>query len=87
MSKVKLLALGLGSLRLGTRASNQLFATDNLVASTITRDDQGLPCCHHYHQMIHTIPNWVNLFLQHNRQYRFKVANTWNTDLALWKTT
>jgi hypothetical protein len=87
MSKVKLLALGPGSLLLGACASYQLFATDNLVAPTIACDDQGLPCCHYYRQMIHTIPNPVKLFLKHNRQHHVQVANTWNTDSVLWKIT
>jgi hypothetical protein len=87
MCKIKLLALRLDSLLLGTRASYQLFATYNLIASPVARDNQALPRCHYYRQMIHTIPNSVKLFLKNNRQHRLKVANTWNTDSALWKIT
>jgi len=64
MGKVELLALRLGRRLLNSRASHQLFATNNLIAPSVAGDDQGLSCCHHNHQMIHTIPNPVKLFLE-----------------------
>jgi hypothetical protein len=67
VGKEKLLALGLGSRLLNPRASNQLFTPDNLVSPAIAGDNQAFSCRHHNHQMIHTIPNSVNLFLQ--KQY------------------
>ena len=95
MRKVKLLALRLGGRLLNSRASHQLFATHYFSAPNVAGDDQGLSCCHHNHQMIHTIPNPVKLFLKKfsrtllhdNRRARVSVATTWNTDSVLWEIT
>ena len=63
MGKIELLTLRLRCRLLNSRASHQLFASYNFVSPSVAGDDQGLPCCHHNHQMIHTIPNPVKLFL------------------------
>ncbi|HZC24061.1 MAG TPA: hypothetical protein VE866_12030 [Candidatus Binatia bacterium] len=85
MSKVELLALGLGGRLLDARAGHQLLAPYDLISPTIARDDQGFSCCHHNHQMIHTIPNPVNLFLPTNiKRVGDAQATTWNTDLDFW---
>ena len=63
MSQKELLALRPGSYLLSTGASHKLLATNNLPASAIARNDKGLSCRHHNHQMIHTIANPVNFLL------------------------
>lgn len=70
MSQEELLAFGPGSHLLSTGASHKLLATNNLFASTIARNDEGLSCRHHNHQMIHTIANPVNflLFTRYSRR-------------------
>jgi len=63
MGKIELLALRLGRRLLNSRARYQLSAPNNLRASFVTRDYQGLACCDHNCEMIHTIPNPVKFFL------------------------
>jgi hypothetical protein len=82
MGKEKLLAFGLGRRLLNPRPSNQLFTPDNLFSPAIAGDNQAFSCRHHNHQMIHTIPNSVNLFLlkqyarprkrRNGSEYRFR---------------
>lgn len=62
MGEEKLLGLRFSSRLLDPSSRHQFFTTHNLVASPITRDNQGLARCHHYCEMIHTFPNPVNLF-------------------------
>lgn len=63
MREEKLLALGPRGRLLHAGSRDQLLAPYNLIPPAVIGDDQSFSCCHNYHQMIHTIPNPVKLFL------------------------